>query len=508
MNKKLTAAVLAAILPWSLAVFGADSDTAKDSEGQLHSKKMMTVPAVQDKTAVPVDLDAASQAMDVTLPAQPVHLSADALLVRSSDNYIQGRGNVDMQQGMDEMHANYLEGNTKSQVYYIPGQAIYINDTNVLTGTDVTYDSKTGGAVMHSVDGFMGPMTYIRGTGVEMSDGTIYIKYGLITTPHAVAKTPDYYLTGDDIRIYPGEKFVAENTKLWFKHICLLTYGHYEGSLSENDKQQIWLFTLLPRPTYNSDDGFGLQGHALFPLNRSGDFNFNVNYALNTKNGFKPSAKLEKHTKLGTFRFGYSTEESTDNDDNIWATKWPELEYYAPRIHFGSTGIYADSSASWGRWAESGVDTGTHKGFRTEITHEPLPLWRNANLRFFAGYRKDWYATDDAQRRDPYSGVVLNQGINDHLWTSFWYKKHNVSGYTPYRFDTLDDPRQKGFSVGYVLTPRDTFIFTLTQNLDTRDISDRNYTWVRDLHSFVAIITYKQVDKEWQVKVRAKDFDL
>ena len=45
-----------------------------------------------------------------------------------------------------------------------------------------------------------------------MYDNIGYIKHGLITTPHAVAKTPDYYITGDDIRIYPGEKFTAENT--------------------------------------------------------------------------------------------------------------------------------------------------------------------------------------------------------------------------------------------------------------------------------------------------------
>lgn len=134
-------------------------------------------------------------------------------------------------------------------------------------------------------------------------------------------------------------------------------------------------------------------------------------------------------------------------------------------------------------------------------------MWQRANVRFFAGYRKDLYSTNDAQRRDPYSGVILNQGINDRLWTSFWYKKHNVSGYTPYRFDTLDDPRQHGMSIGYVLTPRDTVIFTWAQDLDDDHISDRNYTWVRDLHSFIATITYKQVDKEWQVKIKAKDFD-
>ena len=498
MNKTWTAAMIAALLPLTFSASAAD--TAK-----LHTDKVMAVP-VTEKKILPVDLDQASASQDVVLPQQPVHMTADTFVARNSDGYVKSRGNVDIKQGMDEIHANYVEGNMKSGVYHTKGPVVYVNETNALTGQDVTYNSQNGSMTMDKVEGFVGPTTYVRGTDAEMYDNIGYIKHGLITTPHAVAKTPDYYMTGDDIRIYPGEKFTAENTALWFKHIRLFTYGHYEGRL-DSEHTKSYLFTLLPRPTYNSDDGIGVRGYADVPLNQSGDLSFHASYALNSKNGFKPAAQFQKNTKIGTFRFGYSKEESTDNDDNIWATKWPELEYFAPRIHLGDTGIYIDSSANWGRWAEDGVKTGTHKGFRTEITHTPIPLWQRANVRFFAGYRKDLYSTNDAQRRDPYSGVILNQGINDRLWTSFWYKKHNLSGYTPYRFDTLDDPRQHGMSIGYVLTPRDTVIFTWAQDLDDDHISDRNYTWVRDLHSFIATITYKQVDKEWQVKIKAKDFD-
>lgn len=505
MNKTWAISVLAALMPFSIMA----SDGAVQSgrmEKQLHKETTMNVP-VEKTTVVPIDLDKASQKNDVVLPTQPIHAAADSMLVRGKDGYIQGRGNVDLRQGMDEVHAHYVEGNTQTQVYRTNGDYVYIHDDSAFTGKNLTYSSKTGGAVLQSVEGFMGPNYYIRGTDAEMLDGTYYLKHGLITTPHAVAKTPDYYLTGDDIRVYPGDKFTAENTKLWFKHICLFTYGHYEGKLGDNASNRSWLFTLFPRPNYNKSDGFSLHGHAAFPMNENGDLHLDIEYMLTSKRGFKPSARLVKETKAGTFRLGYSKEESTDNDDNVWAIKWPELEYFAPRLYAGNTGIYVDSSASWGRWEEDGVGTGTHKGYRAEITHTPIPLWKQANIRFFAGYRRDWYSLQDAERRDPYSGVILNQGVNDRLWTSFWYKKHNVSGYTPYRFDTLDDPRQQGFSVGYVLTPRDTFIFTLAQNLDTHDISDRNYTWVRDLHSFIAVITYKQVDKSWEVKLRAKDFD-
>lgn len=346
--------MIAALLPLTLSASAAD--TAK-----LHTDKVMAVP-VTEKKILPVDLDQAAASQDVVLPQQPVHMTADTFFARNADGYVKSRGNVDIKQGMDEVHANYVEGNMKSGVYHTKGPVVYVNETNALTGQDVTYNSQNGSMSMDKVEGFMGPTTYIRGTDAEMYDNIGYVKHGLITTPHAVAKTPDYYITGDDIRIYPGEKFTAENTALWFKHVRLFTYGHYEGRLDNKNKTKHYIFTLLPRPTYNSDDGIGVRGYADVPLNQSGDLKFHASYALNSKNGLKPAAQIQKDTKIGSFRFGYSKEESTDNDDNIWATKWPELEYFAPRIHLGDTGIYIDSSANWGRWAEDGVKTGTHKG--------------------------------------------------------------------------------------------------------------------------------------------------
>lgn len=504
MNKTLTAAVVAAVLPFSFSAFAAN-DGAVSTDRQFHTTAVTTPQTVAD-TIVPVDLSAASQEYDVKLPAQPLHMQADTMIMRSSDGYVKGRGNVDIQQGMDEIYSHVVEGNTNTQVYYAAGPSIYFSGENALTAKGITYNGQNQGMSMLSADGFLGPNYYVRGTDVEMVNGVGYMKHALITTPHAVAKTPDYYITGDDVRIYPGEKFTVENAKLWFKHICILTYGHYEGRLDDDSSKSI-LFSLFPRPFFNSDDGFGLRGRASFPMNDNGDTKLNVRYAVTSKDGFKPAVQVEKNTSFGTFRLGYSQEESTDNDNNIWATKWPELEYFMPRLTLGNTGVYVDGSANWGRWSEDGVATGTHLGYRLEMSHTPLPLWQKASLRFFTGYRRDLYSTNNAQRRDPYWGVILNQGINDRLWATLWYKKHNIDGYSPYRFDTPDNPRQQGVSFGYVLTPLDTVIFTLAQDIDTHRISDRNLTWIRDMHSFIGAFTYKQIDKTWEFKLTAKDLD-
>ena len=501
MNKTWTAAMVAALLPLTLSIRAAGTD-------QLYTDNTMAVP-VTEKTVIPVDLDKASTAQDVVLPQQPVHMTADNLLVRNSDGYVKSRGNVDIQQGMEEVHANYVEGNTNTGIYHTTGPVVYVNETNALTGKDITYNSKTSSMSMDNIEGFIGPMTYIRGTDAEMYDNIGYVKHGLITTPHAVAKTPDYYITGDDIRIYPGEKFTSENTALWFKHIRLFTYGHYEGRLDNRKNSRPYLFTLLPRPTYNSDDGFGVRGYADIPLNESGDLSFHGSYALTARmasnrppesrrtRDLVPSALATARKKVPIMMIISGLRSGRNSSILRLVSIWGRREFTSIPGPAGAAGLKTASRPA------------PIKASGRKSRTCPFPCWTKANLRFFAGYPQGTlYSTKDAQRRDPYSGVILNQGINDHLWTSFWYKKHNVSGYTPYRFDTLDKPRQKGFSVGYVLTPRDTVIFSLAQNLDNNDIATRNYTWVRDLHSFIAIITYKQVEKQWEVKVQAKDFDL
>ena len=115
MKKTLTVTVLGALFLFSA------SSLAKGEEGatQLYTVKdtVQTTQVEQRSLAtkghdavVPVNLDAVSKESDVALPEQPVRIQSDRLLSRNSDGYIVGRGNVDVQQGMEEIHTNQIEG--------------------------------------------------------------------------------------------------------------------------------------------------------------------------------------------------------------------------------------------------------------------------------------------------------------------------------------------------------------------------------------------------------------
>ena len=215
MNKRLTALVLALTVPLGITSFAARTEAA-DFRQAVKQSDRTAVPADSGTAAVvPVDLDEAAAQADAR--PQPAKLEADRTYVRNTDGYVESRGNVAVNRGSDEIYADYLTGNIKTQVFRTEGTTIYINGSQVVTGDGLVYDAIRSTAHVEKMDGYLaGAETnfYFRGEGAKLADGTIYLKHGLITTPHAVAETPDYYLTGDDIRIYPGQKFTAENTKL------------------------------------------------------------------------------------------------------------------------------------------------------------------------------------------------------------------------------------------------------------------------------------------------------
>ena len=95
MNKRLTVAVLLALLPLSLQISAQDVPADKSSAiVKNHREETLSVARTAADGVQAVDLDEASAAHDVVLPQQPVHMTADKVLVRGKDGFVAGRGNV------------------------------------------------------------------------------------------------------------------------------------------------------------------------------------------------------------------------------------------------------------------------------------------------------------------------------------------------------------------------------------------------------------------------------
>ena len=163
-----------------------------------------------------------------------------------------------------------------------------------------------------------------------------------------------------------------------------------------------------------------------------------------------------------------------------------------------------------GYWKED-VVKGSHKEYYAEVSHDPIKLGKNADLRFLGGYQRDYYGYDGSIRSMPYWGARFQSkaGNRANVWVS--YDQRNISyNNSPYRFDTTELPKELVYGGSYKLTRLDDISVSVKNNMMSGDIDSIYYTWHRDLHSFDMYLTYKDGhknrDNQWKIKFVGKDF--
>lgn len=70
----------------------------------------------------------------------------------------------------------------------------------------------------------------------------------------------------------------------------------------------------------------------------------------------------------------------------------------------------------------------------------------------------------------------------------------------------MEIPKELTYGGTVHLTNKDDVSLNIRQNAENGNIEYKNLTYHRDLHSFDAYLTYKAVQKTWEMKWTAKDF--
>ena len=198
------------------------------------------------------------------------------------------------------------------------------------------------------------------------------------------------------------------------------------------------------------------------------------------------------------------------NDETVWVEKIGEARLDTHTYHVGNSPITVRGGINAGYWKEGSVK-GSHKEYYTEVSHDPIKLWKNADLRFLGGYQRDYYGYDGTIRSMPYWGARFQSKVGNraNVWVS--YNQRNISyNNSPYRFDTTELPKELIYGGSYKLTRLDDVSVSVKTNMMSGDIDSVYYTWHRDLHSFDMYLTYKDAHRsnndQWKIKFVGKDF--
>ena len=435
----------------------------------------------------------------------PMVVKADRMRYSHATGDVDAMGNVDIHYIMDTYQTQYLYGNTLTQKYVIPGEVTWNNPTTRLRADRAEYDAKNAVGKLDNLSGWEENTYYFQGShGIyDRNANHIVVENGYFTTRHAVAKVPDYRIEAESIDIYPGDHYVAHNVKLMAKNTVLASISSYTGSLEKDNDVSLW--TLFPRPSFDSDNGFGLQNSITLPLDDDMNWTAYVKNRWYTKAGYKPDIGMQYKTPVGSLRFHYAEEESSTNDNGgIWVKKRPSLEFDSSHFYVLGSRFYVGARGEIGYWEEGDVK-GSYKGFDTYVSGDPWKLGKFMDFNWRAGFAKDYYGANDTVRRNYYYGVGLS---GQYRSVSSWlnYTDRSLRGRTPYLYDTYSSDKPLNFGVKVQATPLDAF--SLAWTIDTKNglLQHRYWTYYRDLHSFYAWLRYDDIEKETQFMVMPKDF--
>lgn len=451
----------------------------------------------------------------------PMYITADRLRANDTTGDIDAMGRVVIKHMMDTYQTEYLYGNKIVQKYVIPGELRWNNPTTRLKAERADYDAAKGIGHFENLNGWDSGLYYYQGSdGVyDRNANKMVVQNGYFTTRHAVAKVPDYRIEAESIDIYPGDHFTAHNVKLMAKNTTLITLASYTGSLEHDNEISLW--SLIPRPVFDSDNGFGLHNALRIPLGGDPDLELYIKNRWYTKAGYKPDMGIRYRTPIGTARFFYAEQESTTNDEGgLWIKKKPALSFDTRHFYLFGSRFYVGAYGEIGKWDED-QDwrrlKGTHKEFDIYVSGNPWKLGKFMNFGWRAGYRKDYYSFDDYRyrgrryplddniRRIGYYSLGLSGGYGPiQAWVS--YTDRDTKGFTRYRYDSYSSEKPAYLGFRWQATHNDAF--SLSWTIDTVDgrLDHRYWTYYRDMHSFYAWIRYDDIEKETKFMLMPKDF--
>ena len=271
---------------------------------------------------------AASKTKKVKKPAGPITIVADELYFSDKTGELFAKGNVVITQDKSKITADLMRGNDKRTEVWTDDAARLTEPRTDVTGMKIHYNYGGEFGTLQDVRGKCGD-DFITGKKIHFEGGKI-TAYDASTTGCPAKGTPDYRVTARKVEIWPDDKMIAYDAKVWIKNFVIYTTPRYKKNLKKDKEEE------EPSFGYRDPDGYWIKQHLNYPLTEELSLRTDLYYY--TKSGFKPNfdAYYDRKdysvqvsagqysnviTASGDPAFGQST--NTVN----WVTKSPEIKF-------------------------------------------------------------------------------------------------------------------------------------------------------------------------------------
>jgi len=270
--------------------------------------------------------------------------------------------NVTIRYGTIVISCEYAQYNPETRDVLVQGNVRIYREGRIFTGERALYNLET--KVLSAADfrGDFPPFRFAGGSLNTLGDNAYFVKDGLFTTSDS--SKPDYVLRAKTVRIYPKDRIVFTNVRLYIGRTPVFWFPYLHQSLN---KEQGFTIT----PGYSSVWGAYLLGQYTFPV---GDMSAKLRLDLLSKRGVGVGFESEWGSERGRNPFS----ELTPTTDTTAKTETEE------------------TSGNWGRFRSYYIEDANPGINKTSLAREPIDASRyRVSLQNRTYLTEDIYASID-----------------------------------------------------------------------------------------------------------------
>lgn len=402
----------------------------------------------------------------------------------SGDFYLQG--NVVITQGKEILKTTYAQGNMKTGDVWLEQGGTIIEPGSTLSGKWAYYNFNTKTGEIKEVHGtgdkdwYSAPHATIHPDKMVMDEG------GTMSRCPAVNHVPCLSVTAKTFEIYPKQKMVAKDVKVYVKGKHIYSKDIWVRDLTETNKTRI-----IPRIGYDgSDNGAFIKIDAEWNFGEKTKLNVDLPYY--TKADFKPMVELEHDER--NFSLTYKTGWEEDDDD--WYKKQNNWKFeYKPHHFIDGLPLSYSGYFEYGLWKNDNTGRKSwHKEYAAFLRHDPIYLFGSKNTVLDLTVGKKWVHesyTDDTNATDLYY-AVLSQKIASK-WSTWvgWYREDITTTLFDIGQPDMDQELRNGLR--YKADDKNIFTVVNRYDLDNSTQYETNYRW---LHRFCCWALEFEYEKE------------
>ncbi len=420
----------------------------------------------------------------------PINVSADHAEYDNVSGDFHVSGKVVITQGTETLLTTYAFGNMKTGDVWLEQGGTLKESKSTMHGKWVHYNFNNKTGEIKEINGsslkdiFDAPHAIIEPDKIVVDQG------GRSSRCPAVKHPPCLSIAANTFEIYPNEKLVAHDVKVFVRGKHIYSRDLWVNNFNDENKTKI-----LPRIGYDGgDNGFYAKLEVSQPIGEK--TMVSADLPQFSRAGFKPAYSVthdERNFKVSYFN-------GWDDDDDDWYKKentW-RIDYKNHHIIDGLPLSYSGyfEYGLWNRWNPKNGKSGKkswHKEYAVYLNHDPIYLFNTKKTVLNLTVGKKWVnesLTGETRSTNMYY-ATLGQKFTPQWRTWMGYYREDI---TSDLFEIGQPDMGKELRNGLQWSPdkKNTFSIINRYDLGKHENYEIDYRWTRKFCCWAIELTYEQ----------------